>query len=122
MDIKISLEATGSERFDKDALGMLMRDMNADLNEEFESKFEEQAGSAGGKGLMEFAPIILSLVGTGGVVVSLINVFNTYLSKSPTLELEMQKKNGNKIKIKAVDLEPERLRQTINVLDEYLKE
>jgi hypothetical protein len=123
MDIKISLGTSGSEELDQETLGMLARDMNADLNRDFESRFEEQEGTGGGKGLLEFAPLILSLVGgSGGVVVSLLNVFNTYLSKAPKIELELQRENGRRIKLTGLDMEPDKIRETIKMMEEYLKE
>jgi hypothetical protein len=123
MDIKISLGTSGSEELDQETLGMLARDMNADLNRDFESRFEEQKGIDGGKGLIEFAPLILSLVGGGGgVVVSILNVFNTYLSKAPKIELELQRENGRRIKLTGVDMEPDKIRETIKIMEEYLKE
>ena len=122
MNIKIALAAQESDQFGLDALMMLARNMNIDLNSDFDAKLEEREGVVGGKGGVELGTIIMTLIGAGGVATSLIGVFNTYLSRAPQLELELEKENGEKIKLTATSVEPDKINETIKLIDKYLKD
>ena len=122
MNVKMSLEAQNFERLDEDAYAILARDLNIDLNDSFEAKFQPQEGVSGGKGVVELGSIILTLVGAGGVAVNLINVLNSYFTRAPKLELELENENGRKIRLSSVDVEPDKIEQTIRILDKYLKD
>ena len=51
-----------------------------------------------------FGEIIIAAISGGGFAVALVNVLKAYVQRKPSLQFELQKKNGDKVKIKADDL------------------
>ena len=72
---------------------------------EITAQLPEGAAEPGQKGdLQAIGTILLQLAGGGGVIVSLISVLKTYFERKPTLEMELQRPDGSKLKIHAESL------------------
>lgn len=64
--------------------------------------------------------ILLQLVGSGGVIVSLIGVLKSWFERKPTLELELQRADGTKFKLHAENLKPGEIEQLRQQLDSFI--
>jgi hypothetical protein len=124
MNVTISLHAKESEYLDEDEISEITPSMNIALNEEgYDAKLVESPGIVGGKsdGAVEVGTIILSLIGAGGMGVSLVNVLNSYFNQVPKLEVEFEA-NGKKVKVTATDTEPDKVDETLRSLKTLVQE
>ena len=120
----IELSLTAADLAD-DELQQLTREVREALSEEgVEAEIIKAAAPAGAKGAeWELAGQLLvkalglGLGGGGGV--ALLNVLKTYLQRKPTLEIEIKRKGGETIKVKADDLSKAERRA---VLQQFLSE
>lgn len=116
MPIKLSLSAAD---LDDDALQDLTRGLCRDLTDEagVTAALATQPVEAGTRGeLPVYGQIIIAAISGGGFAVALVNVLKAYVQRKPSLQFELQKKNGDKIKIIGDDLragEMNELTQTI---------
>ncbi len=104
MAITLSLSASD---LDNDDLQDLTRRLCRDLADEACVTATPSTGPAvpGAKGdLPVYGQIIIAAISGGGFAVGLVNVLKAYVQRKPTLQFELQKKNGHKVKIKADDL------------------
>jgi Effector Associated Constant Component 1 len=104
MPITISLSAPD---LNDDDLQNLTRQLCRDLNDEagVTAAPGTRPAQPGAKGdLPVYGQIIIAAIGGGGVVVALVNVLKAYVQRKPYLQFELQKKNGDKVKIKGDDL------------------
>jgi hypothetical protein len=64
-----------------------------------------QPAHPGAKGdLPLYGQIIIAAISGGGVAVALVNVLKAYVQRKPSLHFELQRKNGDRMKITANDL------------------
>jgi len=81
----------------------------------------ERVPETGGKGdPVAIGQIILTLIGTGGVAVSLINVLRSYVERKPSLKIEMSKSDGRKLSLQAENLSTHQLAETTKAVQEFL--
>lgn len=64
--------------------------------------------------------IALALVGSGGMIVTLINVLNTYIGRVNHLEIEISNQKGEAIKLKGDNLRSDQLIQTTRFIRKFL--
>ncbi len=104
MPVTLSLSAAD---LDNDDLQDLTRSLCRDLTDESGVKAElaTQQAEPGAKGdLPVYGQIIIAAISGGGFAVALVNVLKVYIQRKPSLQFELQKKNGDKVKIKGDDL------------------
>lgn len=92
---------------DDETLQDLTRQMCRDLRDEAgaNASLAGQDGEPGTRGDLELiGQILIKAVGAGGAIVALVNVLKAYAQRKPSLQFELQKKNGDKLKLKADDL------------------
>lgn len=83
-----------------------------------EADILEVEGGFGKKGdVITAGTIALSLISSGGVVVTLINVLKSYFDRAPSMEITLEKE-GKKITVKSNNLHGEALEQTIEQVQE----
>jgi hypothetical protein len=104
MSAILSLSATD---LDEDDLQNLTHGLCRDLRDEagINAHLVTQPAAIGHKGdLSVLGQIVLSGIGAGGFAVALVNVLKSYIERKPSLQFELQKKDGDKLTIKAEDL------------------
>ena len=104
MPITLSLSAAD---LDNDDLQDLTRRFCRDLTDESGVKAElaTQQAEPGAKGdLPLYGQIVIAAISGGGFAVALVNVLKAYVQRKPSLQFELTKKNGDKVKIKGDDL------------------
>jgi hypothetical protein len=103
-------------------LQYLTDDLCQTLNRErgIEATYTNQPVESGTKTADPIAigQIALALVGGGGVVVTLINVLNTYLSRVNHLEIELKNEKGESIRISG-NLKPEQLSRLTGFINKF---
>jgi len=118
MSAILSLSATD---LDEDDLQILTHSLCRDLSDEvgINAYLATQPAALGHKGdLSVLGQIVISGLGAGGFAVALVNVLKSYIERKPSLQFELQKKDGDKLTIKAEDLRGDdmtRLTQVIKV-------
>jgi hypothetical protein len=65
--------------------------------------------------------ILLQLVGSGGVIVSLVGVLKTWFERKPTLELELQRPDGAKFRLHAESLGSDEIAHFRQQLDNFIE-
>jgi hypothetical protein len=106
------------DRLTETEIADLSRDMAVRLSREsgITATVSESAGPAGSKGdAVTIGAIILSLVGSRGVISSLMNVLKAYVERKPTLASEVQR-GDQKISIRGESLQPQQLEKTGQML------
>ncbi|MCI5126079.1 MAG: hypothetical protein D3925_16805 [Candidatus Electrothrix sp. AR5] len=91
-------------------------DLKNSVNQEtnLSAQLPEEAGGPGTKGdAVTLGQIFLAAVGSGGALVALLPVLKAYVERKPTLRIEIETNDGNKIKIEAEHLKPGQIEQTI---------
>jgi hypothetical protein len=88
---------------------------------EISSNILEQEGGSGMKGdVVTVGSIALSLLGSGGVVVTLIGILRSYFDRVPSIEVTLEK-DGKKMIIKSNNLQGVEFEQTSHQLRKLLK-
>ena len=117
----IELTLTSAEMID-DELQELARELRAALSDEgVTAEFVTASAPAHTKGgeWEVIGQLIIKGLSIGGGGAALFNVLKTYLQRKPTLEIEVKRKGGATIKVKADDLSKEERRA---VLQQFLSE
>src|SRR5262249_15752448 len=105
-DMPITLSLSSVD-LDDETLQELTRQLCRDLTDEAGIAASLGAGpsESGAKGDFELiGQILIKAVGAGGAIAALVGVLKAYVQRKPSLQFEFQKKNGDKLKIKADDL------------------
>lgn len=114
MDITLSID---SPELDQEEIHELTRHISNKLNDEVDNagvKLLEQEGQIGTKGdPLTIGTIILTLIGSGGVAVSLINVLKSYVDRKDTIVIKIKSKNGDEVEINANNLSATQINETI---------
>jgi hypothetical protein len=102
---------------DDESIQNLTQRLCRDIRDEagIEASLVERPVGPGTKG--DLVTIGQILIGAGGPLVALIGVLKTYIARKPSLQFELQTKDGDKVKITADDLrgdDMEKLLQAIN--------
>jgi hypothetical protein len=104
-DVRLLLTEPGTQA---GQLQTLTRDLAAALSRQpsIAATLEEGAAQPGKKGdLQAIGAILLQLAGSGGVIISLINVLKAYFERRPQLQIEVKRADGAVLKVQARDLE-----------------
>jgi hypothetical protein len=109
----------------RDASGLqdLTFEMCAAVNAETdaEATVAERQGESGDKGgVIEAGTIILALLGSGGVAVSLVNVWKSYVERGRHISVELKREDGRAINIKADNLDDSQVEQTLRLVREFI--
>lgn len=64
--------------------------------------------------------ILLQLIGSGGVIVSLVGVLKSWFERKPTLELELQRGDGAKFRLRAENLKLGEIEDIRQKLDSFI--
>ncbi len=81
-----------------------------------------QPAAIGHKGdLSALGQIVLSGLGAGGFAVALVNVLKSYIERKPSLQFELQKKDGDKLTIRAEDLRGDDITRLTQVIKEAVE-
>ena len=105
MSVTLSLSADDLDTDDlQDTARLLCRDLivEAGVTAALATKPGEPGTKAGD--LPVYGQIIIAAISGGGFAVALVNVLKAYVQRKPSLQFELQRKNGDKVKIKADDL------------------
>jgi hypothetical protein len=82
----------------------------------------ETEGGPGTKGdAVTVGAILLSLFGSGGIAVAVINVLKSYADRAPSMEVTLEK-DGQKIVLKTGHLEGEALKRTLNDVKKFFED
>jgi hypothetical protein len=66
--------------------------------------------------------IILTLVQTGGVAITMLQVLKTFLERKPTLRFELTRADGRKVSLDASWFSKSQLQQTQKILGDLIKD
>lgn len=123
MDLTLSIT---SDSIDDHKIQELTRDMCKDLNlgsTEITARLAEDSGGVEQKGdPVTIGTIILSLIGSGGVAVTLINLAKVYIERGAKLKIRIQKANGDDISIEETNLSSTQIDRTTELVKKILEE
>ena len=123
MPVTLSVSAAD---LDNDDLQDLTRQLCRDLIDEagVTAALGAQPTEPGTKAgdLPVFGQIIIAALSGGGFAVALVNVLKAYIQRKPSLQFELQKKNGDKVKIKADDLRAGDMNHLTMAIEKAVKE
>lgn len=120
-----AMEATlkiTSDDLDEKKLQDLTRDLTNTLNREtvLTATLPEEAGEEGAKGdPITLGTILLAAIKSGAVV-ALFEVLKAYFERKPSLAIEIERGDGQKIKIGAEQLDEEQIGKTIELANDFL--
>ena len=121
MPITLSL---ASVDLDDEALQDLSRQLCRDLGDEagLAASPATEPAEAGAKGEIEIiGQILIKAVGAGGAIVALVGVLKAYVQRKPSLQFEIQKKGGDKLKIKADDLRGDDMTKIVQAIEKAVE-
>jgi hypothetical protein len=120
-----TLSITSSD-IDAEDLNELTLDLCRTINSETEITAEpaqspqERRGVKGD--MLAIGTIVLGgLLGSGGVVVTLINVLKSHLERGRPMEIELERPDGAKLKIKGDDVKEDQLDRTMKLAQDFFK-
>jgi hypothetical protein len=117
--MNLTLQLSSSELDDED-LQVLTRDLCTSIADETDIQAEIPSGTvaAGTKG----DPVTLGAIAiaflTHGAAVALCNVLKAYVSREPSLNIDIKRPDGTKLKLKAENLQPEQLQTLLAQIDQ----
>jgi hypothetical protein len=117
--------SVASDNLDAGGLQDLTFDLCAALNNEggMKATIGEREGLAGVKGdTIEIGKIILTLVGSGGVVIALVNVLKSYVERGRSIKIELRRENGKSVRLTADDLDNPQLEQARKLVREFFRD
>src|ERR1051325_11465199 len=117
MNITMSLVST---ELDEQMLQGVAQELCATINEETPATAaiaeQPSTGEAGHKGdLVSIGTLVLGLLGSGGVLKS-------YMERGCPIEIEMERPDGKKLKIKADNVGADKIDQTMKLAREFFGE
>ena len=122
MDSSELLVQLRSEDLNHADLQDLVYDLNHDLENQpgVESKLKPASAQGPFKGdAISTGAILLKLLAGGGVLTSLIGVLRVYFQRVPTLEIELQGRNGRKIKLRTRNFDSDTLKATTRQMEKF---
>jgi hypothetical protein len=104
------LDATGTQA--------LIRELCATLNKETDvsAKFVEKQGKVGQRGGLE--ELVLTLISSGAVTL-LFEVLKTYFERRSSLVMEFEREAGEKLAIRATNVQGDQLDKTIKLANDF---
>lgn len=121
-DIILKLECAD---FDDSRIDAVTRDLARSLREEGVGAAMASQGDAGpGKkgDPVTIGAIVLTLIQTGGVAVTLLQVLKAYLARKSTMRFELTRADGRKVSLDASWFNKAQMEQTQKVLTDLLKD
>jgi hypothetical protein len=118
--MEITLSITSSTH-DEDFVQKLTRDLNKALNEETEIEASPAKGTSavGDKGdPFTVGAIVVAILGSGGLG-ALLTSLKGFFDRSSTIEIELERKDGKKMKLKAADLDSDQAKRTLKIANEF---
>ncbi|CAK8722431.1 hypothetical protein GCAAIG_12090 [Candidatus Electronema halotolerans] len=101
--------------------GRLRHDIEQET--ELTARQVETAGGLGAKGdFVSIGQIALVALGSGGTVVTLLQVLKSYVERKPMLRIELEVPDGRKLKLEAEHLRPEQIEQTLQAVKQLWPE
>jgi hypothetical protein len=122
MDSSELLVQLRSEDLSHADLQDIVYDLNHDLGNQpgVESELKPSSAQGSFKGdAISVGAILLKLLAGGGVLTSLIGVLRVYFQRVPTLEIELQRRAGQKMKLRAANFDPDTLKTTIRQMEKF---
>jgi hypothetical protein len=122
MDSSELLVQLRSEDLNHADLRDLAYDLNHDLGNQpgVESELKPSSAQGSFKGdPISTGAILIKLLASGGVLTSLIGVLRVYFQRVPTLEIELQARNGRKMKLRARNFDLNTLKATIRQMEKF---
>lgn len=106
----------------------VIQDLTFDLCDDLRRQLDEDARiaeqaptSPGTKGdPVTIGTIVLSLIGSGGVAVTLINLLKSYIDRGSQLKITLHGKNGS-VEVEAANLRPAQIEQTTKLISTILE-
>src|SRR6266849_2317983 len=115
--MKVNILVT-SPLHDETFVQKLTQDLSKSLNrqDDIDSELAMAPTRSGSKGdPITIGTLLVTLLGGGGVIVSLIGVLKSFFDRSKTIEIELERPDGKKLKLKAPDLDKtERALEMVN--------
>jgi hypothetical protein len=114
--MNLTLNLSSTELSDNEELQRLTRQLCDSIADETEIEAEIPSGAVvqGTKG----DPITLGVLAlsflSGGSAVALCEVFKAYFNRVPSLNIELERADGSKVKIAAQNLQPEQLKALLS--------
>jgi hypothetical protein len=105
-------------------LQALARELCLELNRETDVQAlpAEGSGGPGTRGdAITIGGMVLAFLSSGAAV-GLVKVFEAYVARRPSLELELQKPDGRKLRINAQGVRPEQIENTARLAREFFGE
>ena len=121
MPLLLSISSTD---LDTESLQELTRRLCQDLRDEagVESSLAKELAEHGKKGDIEtIGQILIAAIGAGGPIVALVNVLKAYVQRRPSLQFELQTKDGDKVKITADDLRSDDMEKLLQAINPMIK-
>ena len=118
MEARLSL---ASDSIEAEELQDLTRDLCSLLNEETDVSASQVEGAteAGTRGeSIELAVLALAFI-TSGSAVALFQVFKTILERKPSIEMEFEREDGEKLKIRGEHVSAGQMEKTIALAREF---
>jgi len=128
MSIMISISAPD---LDDESLQVLTRQLCQDLRNETDyeasldtesTKSSSGSGAKSGGELEIIGHILIKAAGAGGALVALVNVIKSYVSRKPSLQVKIRKKNGDAIEINANDLRSDDMTILVRAIKQAFEE
>jgi len=122
MPILLSVSATD---LDEESIQELTRQLRQDLRDEagIESSLAKESAGSGTKGELEMlGQLLIAAVGAGGSIVALVNVLKAYVERKPSLQIKVQKKNGDAVEIIANDLRGHDMTKLVRTIEKAVEE
>ena len=119
MDVRLSIT---SSDLDAEDIHDLSIDLSMTLIREtdVDAKLAERPTETGGKGEPITVGIIMLAFLTSGAAVSLLNVLKSYFERDSSLEMEFQREDGTKLRIRAENVRSDQIARTREFAREFL--
>ena len=110
---------------DPDRLHAISGDLARSLRAEGigEATLHREEGAPGQKGdAVTIGTIVLTLIQTGGVAVTLLQVLKAYLARKSTLRFELARADGRKVSLETESFDNKQIESTRKLLADFLKD
>jgi hypothetical protein len=110
---------------DPDRLHAISGDLARSLRAEgiAEATLHREEGAPGQKGdAVTIGTIVLTLIQTGGVAVTLLQVLKAYLARKSTLRFELARADGRKVSLETESFDNKQIESTRKLLADFLKD
>jgi hypothetical protein len=118
MEASLSIQAADLHDEDVQSLAFEMyRAINTETDAE--ARFPEETPAAGTKGAMAAIGALVLKVLTGETVGALVGVLKSFVERHPTMELELERPDGKKMKLSGRNLRSDQIATTRELAREF---